>query len=572
MATTVVERAADGFHHPAGEEELAALVRRAYREGRQLRVRGAGHSAPGSILTDQGGNFDVMLDRYRGWRVLDEKERLIEADAGIHLGADPGDPTGTATLETSLLWQLATERGWTLFDTGGVTHQTVSGFTATGSSGGSLQFTSDRNLVGFRVIDGTGEPHDFSRDDTDRFDAMAPNLGLLGVVSKIRFKCTDTFDVAGQEAVTTVEDCSIDLFGDGADGRPSLEEFLRGAEFARVEWWPQRGAERVLTWQCQRLAPQPGFRPCRYERFPGQPEAAQHLISLLYTILGNLGDLSRAKARLEDDFEHLEEMLKLLSEEKHLGQAGKLIATALSRAAEGGVDTAITLLDPLGPRIADALPDFFPKLLERFVPLDSDKDGIRAGEPQSFRDHSWRGLPMDNAASDVLMPTRFTEAWVPLPRTGDAMRLLRDFFSPPDDDEAYRRTGTYAWELYAAMPNSLWLSPAYSSGQDEWSEGAFRIDPYWFAESAADPRETLFGGLWALLRDADIPFRLHWGKYQPSCPPGDRTWVEFFRARYPRWDDFLRLRQELDPNNIFLTSYWRERFGLWDAPAPAPQS
>jgi FAD/FMN-containing dehydrogenase len=59
MATTVVERAADGFHHPAGEEELAALVRRAYREGRQLRVRGAGHSAPGSILTDQGGNLDA---------------------------------------------------------------------------------------------------------------------------------------------------------------------------------------------------------------------------------------------------------------------------------------------------------------------------------------------------------------------------------------------------------------------------------------------------------------------------------------------------------------------------------
>jgi hypothetical protein len=178
---------------------------------------------------------------------------------------------------------------------------------------------------------------------------------------------------------------------------------------------------------------------------PASPRGRQHLISLLYTILGNLGDLSRAKARLEDDFEHLEEMLKLLSEEKHLGRAGKLIATALSRAAEGGVDTAITLLDPLGPRIADALPDFFPKLLERFVPLNSDKNGTRAGEPQSFRDHSWRGLPMDNAASDVLMPTRFTEAWVPLPHTGDAMRLLRDYFSPPDDDAAYRWTGTYAW-------------------------------------------------------------------------------------------------------------------------------
>ena len=572
MATAAVSRAVDGFHHPATEDELVALVRRAYREGRQLRVRGAGHSTPGAILTDPGDNVDVMLDGYRGWRVLDEGERLVEADAGIHLGADPFDPTRTATLETSLLWQLATEKGWTLFDTGGITHQTVSGFTATGSSGGSLQFTSDRNLVGFTVIDGTGELHEFSRDETDRFDAMAPNLGLLGVVSKIRFRCTDTFDVAGQEAVTSVEDCSIDLFGDGGSGRPSLEEFLTGAEFSRVEWWPQRGAERVLTWQCQKLEPQPGFRACRYERFSGQPDAAQHLFSLLYTILGNLGDLSRARGRLEDDFEHLEGMLKLLAKEKRLGKVGRLLATALSRAAEGGVDTAITLLEPLGPTIEKSLPDFFPKLLGSFVPLDSEKEGARAGEPQSFRDHSWCGLPMDNAASDVLMPTRFTEAWIPLPRTAEVMRLLRDYFSPADDHEAYRRTGTYAWELYAAMPNSLWLSPGHSSGADEWSEGAFRVDPYWFAESAADPRETMFGGLWNLLREAGVPFRLHWGKFQPKCAPGDRAWVDFFRSQYPRWDDFLALREELDPNNIFLTGYWRERFGLWDAPAPAPAS
>jgi D-arabinono-1,4-lactone oxidase len=375
VSAAAVSREADGFYHPASEDELVELVTLASREGRQLRVRGAGHSIPAAIDTDAGDNMNLLLDRYREWRVLDEGERLIEADAGIHLGADPSDPTGAATIETSLLGQLAAEKGWTLFDTGGITHQTVSGFTATGSSGGSLRFTSDNNLVGFRLIDGTGELHEFSRDDpsSERFDAMAPNLGLLGVVSKINFKCTQAFDIAGQEAVTTVGDCSIDLFGDGGDGRPSLAEFLRGAEFARVEWWPQRGAERVLAWQCQRLEPQPGFRPSRYERFPDQPEAAQHLISLLYTMLGNLDDLARAKARLEDDFEHLEDMLELLAEEEHLGRAGQLLARALAGAAEGSIDTAITLLEPLGPRIEEALPDFFPKLIDRFIPLDSSR-------------------------------------------------------------------------------------------------------------------------------------------------------------------------------------------------------
>ena len=37
-----------------------------------------------------------------------------------------------------------------------------------------------------------------------------------------------------------------------------------------------------------------------------------------------------------------------------------------------------------------------------------------------------------------------------------------------------------------------------------------------------------------------------------------------------RWDDFLALRAERDPNNIFLTDYWRDRLGLWDLPRPKP--
>jgi hypothetical protein len=579
----------DGLAHPASEEELAELVRSAYREGRQLRVSGASHSIAHAIYTDPhdalpnrvsqheppaGNGTNVALDRYRGWRVRDEGRKLVEADAGIHLGRDPGDPLGESSLQASLLYQLAEQKGWSLLDTGGVTHQTVSGFTATGSSGGSLQYSANLNVFGFRFIDGRGDVHEVTREDADpdEFFASVPNLGLLGVVSKIVFECVDAFDIAGQEATTSIEECSVDLFGEGGGDRPSLERFLREAEFARVEWWPQRGAERVLTWQAQRLAPQPGFRPKRYRRFGERPEATQHLISILFTILGNLDDLSLAKARLEDDFDELEGVLAALAEARGLGVAGKVLAQALSRGIEFGVDAAITVLEPAAPLIRRELPDFFPRLLDAFVPLDIEKDGLEKGEPQSFRDVGWQGLPMDNAVSDVLLPSGFTEVWLPLRRTGEAMRVLRDYFGSPDDDrEAYRRTGTYTWELYAAMPEPFWLNASYSAGDDEWSDGAFRIDPYWFAETSDDPTSGLFLGLWTVLRDAGIPYRLHWGKFQPAFPRRDRTWVDFFRSQYPRWDDFLALRERRDPNNIFLTSYWRDRFGLWDAPAPAPQ-
>jgi D-arabinono-1,4-lactone oxidase len=179
---------------------------------------------------------------------------------------------------------------------------------------------------------------------------------------------------------------------------------------------------------------------------------------------------------------------------------------------------------------------------------------------------------MDNAVSDILVPAEFTEAWVPLSRGGEVMRLLRDYFAAPSDDgEALERAGTFSWEFYAAKPEQFWLNASHSDGKDEWREGVLRIDPYWFVDNAADPAETMFAGLWSLLREASIPFRLHWGKFQPLDRDGDRDWVDFFRSQYPRWDDFLALRAKRDPNNIFLTGYWRSRFGLWDEPSPVPQ-
>ncbi len=563
------------------------MVKAAHREGRQLRVRGAAHSVSHAIYTDPEGarpnrvseqapppgpNLNLMLDRYRGWRVRDEGRRLVEAEAGIHLGADPSDPTGTATLETSLLWQLATEKGWSLEDTGGITHQTISGFTATGSSGGSLRFSANRNLWGFRIVDGRGEVHEVTRDDADPelFYAMCPNLGLLGVVSTITLECVEAFDIRGEQATTTIETCPVDLFGDGGPDRPPLERFLHDTDFARLEWWPQRGAGRVLTWQARRIEAEPGFKPKPYTQFGDDPETEQHLFGILFTVIGNLDDLSAAKAKLEDDFDELEKVLELLGS-KDLGGVGELLGKALGAAIELGVDAAITVLEPVAPLIKRELPDFFPRLVDAFVTLDADKDGAEKGKPQSFQDWGWHGLPMDNQASDVLMPTEFTEAWIPLSRTQQVMQLLRDYFAEPEDAAAaLRRTGTYAWELYAVMPERFWMNAAHSDGEDEWRHGALRVDPYWFAENAANPAETLFAGLWSLLREAEIPFRLHWGKFQPLYPAGDRTWVDFFRSQYPRWDDFLRLRAQRDPNNIFLTEYWRDRFGLWDEPRPRP--
>jgi D-arabinono-1,4-lactone oxidase len=578
-------RGKDGFYHPASEEQLAALVTAAYREGRELRVRGAAHSVAHAVYTDPleslanhvdqqqpppGDNFNVMLDLYRGWRVVDEEQRLVEADAGINLGADPSSPTGTATLEKSLLHGLWDKRGWTLAETGGISHQTVSGFTATGSSGGSLQHSANSNLWGFRVIDGTGAVHEINHDDP-LFQSMAPNMGLLGVVSKITLRCDETFNIRGQEAITSAADCAVDLFGTGDEKRPSLEQFLRDAEYARVEWWPQRGLERVLVWQAERIPPEPGFKPSPYEEFTEHSEAAQHLMSIFFTVLGNLDDLSRAKDELEAGFDELAKVLDELPPLHALGWFGKALAKFVSGALEFGVDVAITLLEPFAGRIKDDLPTIFPKLVGLFITTDSEKSGKQKGEPQRFCDWAWHGLPMDNQANDVLLPTEFSEAWIPLERTQEMMQLLQTYFTEPKDaHESYARTGFFAWELYSAPATDFWMAASSTVGDDEWKDGAFRVDAYWFRGNAGESTTTFYPQFWNLLREGGIPFRLHWGKFQPVGGAGDRDWVDFFKAQYPHWSDFLKLRDERDPSNIFLNAYWRDRFGLWDAPGPKP--
>jgi D-arabinono-1,4-lactone oxidase len=583
MSTDCIPRGTDGFYHPASEDELVCLVKQAYREGRELRVRGSAHSVSHAIYTDpqagmrnhveqqsppRGKNLNVMLDRYISFRVIDRERKLVECDAGIHLGKDPSDPTGTSTWENSLLYQLFYQYGWTLGDTGGITHQTVSGFTATGSSGGSLQFSANQNLYGFRIIDGTGQVYEASRDaDPDLFWAMSPNLGLLGVVSKITLECEETFNLSGQEAITTIPDCAIDLFGEG-NGKPTLEQFLKEVEYTRLEWWPQRGGERILVWQAQRMKPQLGFIPTRYQEFTNRPGAAEVAISIFYTIIGNLADLNRAKRLLLPTWKELGEGLALVVEALHLPEWAARVVTA---AAALGVNAFIDALKPFAHEIQVKLPQLFPKVLEIFEPLDSSKKGMSKGEPQSFRDWAWQGLPMDNQANDVLVPTEFTEAWVPVQHATRVMQLLNAYFTAPADaDEALRRTGTYAWELYGAEPTQFWMNCSHSDGADEWKDGVYRIDLYWFANNPGDPAEVFYPQFWNLLRGAGVPFRLHWGKFQPVYAQGDRNWVDFFRAQYPRWDDFLELRRKKDPNNLFLNEYWRARFGLWDVPRPQP--
>jgi hypothetical protein len=612
-----IKKGLDGYFHPRSEEELLALVREAISASppRRLRVRGSAHSVARSIYTDghcgagdpPNDAIDVMLDRYRAIGPItpvegDPDHAIVEVEAGCNLGKNPYDPTRTSTWRNSLNYALQ-QAGWALEDLGGISHQTVSGFLSTGSSGGSLMYSIDDDLVGFNLIDGTGKLWVVNRDDADPerrdlFFAAGVSMGLLGVVSKVRLRVRRSFNIKGSQITSPTAGAPVDLFGGGSDGKPGLERFLRETPYTRLMWWPQHGFERVQIWQASRIEPEPGFTPKPYEELGRAPQLTALAGSLFYTIIGNLDDISAVPGKLTDWYAHLDRTLsgdgdvnaccgpapdrthtRKITRQQVLdflrgaladafaGRAGSLqdrahtraLLDAVERKAGGpiqdGIADALTLLiallldgalsAPLAQVLADFLkaemPYLIKDILDPFVPIGT----------QEFWDTWMCGLPMDNQMDDQLWPTWFTELWIPVEKTAEVMQALKAWYDGGGNAAtAYQHTGAFSCELYAARKSDFWMSPSY--GAD-----VFRVDVFWFALNGED-MNAFYGPFWEVLKP--FGFRPHWGKFLP--PPSSGDWVAHYRQNLPRFDDFLALRAKLDPQQIFVNDYWRANLGI----------
>lgn len=177
-------------------------------------------------------------------------------------------------------------------------------------------------------------------------------------------------------------------------------------------------------------------------------------------------------------------------------------------------------------------------------------------DSQEFRDAWWRALPMDDELDERFFPSTWSELWIPAEATGRAMRRLRDHYRL----HGFAATGAYTVEVYGAPVSHFWLSPGY--GRD-----STRINVCWHERSRGDPRETYFPQFWELLGDLD--FRMHWGKHRFPVPARAAAHA---REAHPRLADFLELREQMDPDGLFLSDYWREQLGVRWRPVHARSS
>lgn len=492
---------------PRTSRELGRIIRDAVREKKLVRVLGSGHSAPPAIFGDAEPQprgrrpsrercVHVSLDSLDRVLDVDRPRRRISVQAGMRIGVDPGHAPSTHHNLLAYLRAL----GWALGDLGGIVHQTIGGFLATGSSGGSVVHGLHEGIVELRFVDAAGEVRVARRDaqgpERELFEALSVSMGLLGVVTEVTFECEEAYQVEGREFTARVSPEGVvelpaerataafagatarrlDLRDPGAEG---IAAYLREPGYKRILWWPQAAISAFVVWDGRRTQVKPQ-KPAPYQAPQG----------VLQFIAGRV--------------------LELLGWSYGVGNPS-IVGNWLRR----------KLLPPFARQ-------FMPK---KPVPFHAPWDD---------------NLPMDTHVDEAFLPVEFTELWFDLARSHEVMATLLDMYGADEN-----LAGTFTVELYAAKSTGAWLSPSH--GRD-----SFRVDIFWYQRNAGDPVIDYYPRFYSRL--APLAFRAHWGKYLPQ--PGSRQGADYFARQFPRWANFLELRRQLDPKGVFLSTYWRRHLGI----------
>ncbi|CAG8629301.1 35084_t:CDS:2, partial [Gigaspora margarita] len=145
------------------------------------------------------------------------------------------------------------------------------------------------------------------------------------------------------------------------------------------------------------------------------------------------------------------------------------------------------------------------KLLDLFMKIGTEY----------FQDKWWTGLPMDNVMND-----------------------LQQLF-----DGEFKAISNFFTEIYATGRSKFWLSLAYN-------KDIVRIDVHYFSGNTRGIPKDHFKFYWDIL--SKYGFRCHWGKYMPDNY-GDQV-----SKLYPQYNQWMNIRRQIDPKQIFVTPYWRK--------------
>jgi FAD-linked oxidoreductase len=153
-------------------------------------------------------------------------------------------------------------------------------------------------------------------------------------------------------------------------------------------------------------------------------------------------------------------------------------------------------------------------------------------KPETAVDEGWKLLSTNR-------PERFNEMEFHLPPETQ-MAALKEVV---DTIERERPDVFFPIELRRIAPDDAWLSPFEGGPRGSVAVHAHYRDDFSFLYELIEPIFIRHGG------------RPHWGKLHSLHG-------QQLAALYPRWNDFLKIRRELDPQGRMLNLYLQGLFGL----------
>ncbi|WP_169725032.1 D-arabinono-1,4-lactone oxidase [Algoriphagus terrigena] len=196
---------------PRDEEQVRQVVLRAKKEGKQIRVVGAGHSSVPLVVSD---HIVMSLERLKGL--------VNHFPATNQVAMLPGTDIKEAG-------ELLIQKDLSMHNTGDVDLQFIGGAFATGTHGSGRKLQNLSGMItGCRLIDGQGEIHEIDGSDLHQLNAAKVSLGALGIITQFTLQTVPAEKVVRQEFWARVDACM-----------ESLDGLIAGNRMFDFYWYPR---------------------------------------------------------------------------------------------------------------------------------------------------------------------------------------------------------------------------------------------------------------------------------------------------------------------------------------------
>ncbi|GAA5978635.1 hypothetical protein JCM11641_002796 [Rhodosporidiobolus odoratus] len=579
-ATTFRSRTAAVFR-PTQVEQVRLAVELARREGKELRAAGAGHS-PSDVACTEGYLLD--LKGLKSVLNVDESTRTFHAEGGILLRD---------------LHPIILEKGnLALSCLGSISDQTLAGALSTSTHGSGVMYGSLSTCATFLdiVLPLPGAPvvRCSRQDDPDLFLSALCGIGAVGIVVGVGMRAERAFKLE--------EECFSMKFD---EFRVRWQEIAESAEHVRCWWFPQVGRVKVSRMNRTRKPVTPP--PSALLTYTTEIILAKHIHAAALTLSRLFPTILPYHAWLQWTFVHQPgpvrwtDLLRglfggvwrkgegLRVEELNEADEQETGYTASKDAPLPPDDAAAanfiqpgyispSFVQHLSPSLALPPSDLFTPPLTPSL-LAPGQTGTRAPSPLAFKldaeklSGSARVVAEDVAGDNEMtgktlpwpvledeptyrvdwgvnifnydcgFPQYTYESAVPYSSTGTALSALNAWQVKGLWEKGYPLQAHFPIEIRWAEKDDVLLSPC--NGQRACYLGAIQYRPF----NLPIPYRSLFSHFANLLTNR-FSGRPHWAKSHHLSPAQLRT-------LYPRFDDFLAVRQRVDPEGVLVNPYVR---------------